>query len=220
MQEASTKKIYDIQSVIYDYTFGALVRHRIERSIQHMNIQPGETVLDLGIGTGASLNYYPAHARVIGVDLSSGMLREARKKIVELRLTNSAVFRGNALELPFDDNSFDHIFISHVISVVSQPELLVAEAQRVARSGGRIVILNHFLSDNRFIGLLEKWANPLCEKIGWRSDLALNDLVHKTGVEIDYRYKLRAVDLWETVVTTNTKSALGRLIGEPTPALA
>jgi phosphatidylethanolamine/phosphatidyl-N-methylethanolamine N-methyltransferase len=208
MQESSTRRIYDIQSAVYDHTFGVLVKKRINRSIQQMDIQPGETVLDVGVGTGNAMGFYPAHAKVIGVDLSSGMLKQARKKILEDKMENLTVFQGNALELPFEDSSFDHIFISHVISVVSQPELLVREAQRVAKEGAKIVILNHFLSTNRFIAMLEKWANPLCEKIGWRSDLALADLVAKTQIEIDYRYKLRSVDLWETVVTTNTKSAL------------
>ncbi len=208
MQETSTRKIYDVHSMFYDITFGRLVRRRVERAIHHMNIGESDRVLDLGIGTGCSLNFYPNRGKIIGVDLSAGMLREARKKIRERNLTHASVFQANALELPFADNTFDHVFISHVISVVSDPIKLIQEAQRVARVDARIVIVNHFQSTNRFVALVEKWLSPICTKLGWRSDLALQDVVKRTGVEIDYRYQLRSLDLWETVVITNTKSAL------------
>ena len=212
MQESSTKKIYDIHSVFYDATFGRLVKRRIERAIKHMNIAPSDLILDLGIGTGASLPFYPSdRGQVIGVDLSAGMLREARKKIREHGMRNVAVFQANALQLPFDDDTFDHVFISHVITVVSDPYVLIREAQRVCKPDARIVIVNHFQSTNRFIGRVEKWLCPLCTKLGWRSDLALQDLIRRTGVEIDYRYKLESIDLWETVVITNNKSALPAL---------
>jgi phosphatidylethanolamine/phosphatidyl-N-methylethanolamine N-methyltransferase len=208
MQESSTKKIYDVHSVFYDATFGRLVKRRIARAISHMNIQDTDRVLDLGIGTGVSLNYYPQRGRILGVDLSAGMLRECRKKIRERKLDHTFVFQANALQLPFADDTFDHVFISHVISVVSDPYRLVQEAQRVCRPGARIVIVNHFQSTNRFIALVEKWLCPLCTKLGWRSDLALQDLIRRTGVEIDYRFKLESIDLWETVVISNNKSAL------------
>ena len=214
MQESSTKKIYDVHSMFYDATFGRLVKRRIERAINHMNIRPDDRVLDLGIGTGVSLNFYPNRGRIIGVDLSAGMLRKAREKVRERGLDHAVVFQANALELPFGDDTFDHVFISHVISVVSDPYRLVQEAQRVAKPNARIVIVNHFQSTNRFIALLEKWACPLCTKLGWRSDLALQDLIHRTGVEIDYRFKLESIDLWETVVMTNNKSA----VSETAPA--
>jgi phosphatidylethanolamine/phosphatidyl-N-methylethanolamine N-methyltransferase len=195
--------------MFYDATFGRLVRKRIARAIGHMNIQPGEQVLDLGIGTGVSLDYYPTDVgQVTGIDLSGGMLRKAREKIRDTNRTNAAVFQADALHLPFAPDTFDHVFISHVISVVSDPYRLVQEAQRVARPGARIVIVNHFQSTNRFIAMVEKWLCPLCTKLGWRSDLALQDLIRRTGVEIDYRFKLDSIDLWETVVMTNTKSAL------------
>src|SRR4051812_13632004 len=208
MQEASTKKIYDVHSSFYDVTFGKLVKRRIEEAIRHMNIADTDKVLDLGIGTGASLNFYPNRGRIIGVDLSAGMLREAQKKIDARGLDHATVFQADAMRLPFADDTFDHVFISHVISVVSDPFKLVQEAQRVAKQGARIVIVNHFQSTNRFIALLEKWACPLCTKLGWRSDLALQDLIRRTGVEIDFRYKLESIDLWETVVITNNKSAV------------
>jgi phosphatidylethanolamine/phosphatidyl-N-methylethanolamine N-methyltransferase len=212
MQEASTKKIYDIHSAFYDATFGRLVKRRIEIAISHMNIRETDRVLDLGIGTGVSLNFYPQYGRIIGVDLSGGMLKQCRKKIAERGLSHATVFQADALKLPFADDSFDHVFISHVISVVSDPIQLVREAQRVAKPGSRIVMLNHFQSTNRFIALFEKWLCPLCTKLGWRSDLALQELIRQTGLEIDYRYKLESIDLWETVVVTNNKSAIKTVV--------
>jgi phosphatidylethanolamine/phosphatidyl-N-methylethanolamine N-methyltransferase len=214
MQESSTRKIYDIHAMFYDATFGRLVKRRIAQGISHMNIKQEDRVLDLGIGTGASLNFYPYdRGKIYGVDLSGGMLREARKKIRELGRTNTHVFQADAMRLPFGDNTFDHVFISHVISVVSDPYRLVEEAQRVAKAGARIVIVNHFQSTNRFLAMIEKWACPLCTKLGWRTDLPLQDLIRRTGMEIDYRFKLESIDLWETVVMTNTKSALTRKSG-------
>jgi len=208
MQEATTKGIYDFHSAFYDMTFGRLVRRRIARAIGHMNIQDTDRVLDLGIGTGVSLNYYPQRGRIVGIDLSTGMLKQAKKKIAERGLDHARVLQADALFLPFGDNAFDHVFISHVISVVSDPFRLVREAQRVAKPGARIVIVNHFQSTNRLIAMVEKWLCPLCTKLGWRSDLALNDLIRETGLQIDYRFKLENIDLWETVVISNNKSAL------------
>jgi phosphatidylethanolamine/phosphatidyl-N-methylethanolamine N-methyltransferase len=205
MQEATTKSIYDFQSFFYDATFGRLVLRRLARAIGHMNIGQNDRVLDLGVGTGNSLAYYPRRGHIYGIDLSGGMLREARKKIEEQRLDHVTVVQGDALSLPFADSSFDHVFISHVISVVSDPFRLIQEAQRVAKPEARIVLVNHFQSTNRFIALLEKWLCPLCTRLGWRSDLVLQDLIRRTGVQVDYRYKLESIDLWETVVITNNK---------------
>lgn len=210
MQEVTTKQIYDIQSVVYDATFGRLVKRRVESAIKHMKIRNDDLVLDLGIGTGASLNYFPTdRGRIVGIDLSSGMLKVCKQKIEESNRRNVSVFQANALELPFEDDTFDQVFISHVISVVSDPVQLVKEAQRVARPGARILILNHFQSTNRLIALIEKWICPLCTHLGWRSDLALQDIIRGTGLAIDYRFKLQNIDLWETVVITNDKCALG-----------
>ncbi len=208
MRESSTRVIYDFQSLFYDKSFGRLVRRRVAHAVSHIKSGPSDTVLDLGIGTGASLNYYPPHGRVIGVDLSGGMLRQCRKKIMDRRLDHATVFQADALHLPFADDSFDHVFVSHVISVVSDPCRLIREAQRVAKFGARIVLLNHFQSTNRFVALVEKFLCPLCTKLGWRSDLVLADLIRRTGVEVDYRFKLESIDLWEIVVISNNKSML------------
>jgi phosphatidylethanolamine/phosphatidyl-N-methylethanolamine N-methyltransferase len=95
------------------------------------------------------------------------------------------------------------VMLSHVITVVSDPVRLVAETRRVTRPGGQIVIINHFQSTNRLIALIEKWLCPLCQQLGWRSDLPLAELLRNTGLQADFRYKLDSVDLFETVFLTN-----------------
>jgi len=212
MQEATTRVIYDVQSLFYDVTFGKLVRRHIRKAITHMDVRDTDVVLDVGIGTGASLHFYPPKGQIIGIDLSGGMLRECKKKIREQGRDNVMVLQGNALGLPFGDNTFDHVFISHVISVVSDPFLLIREAQRVAKQNARIIIVNHFQSTNPVIAKVEKWLCPLCTKLGWRSDLALRELIQRTGMQIDYRYRLESIDLWETVVICNNKSMLGKTV--------
>ncbi len=208
MRESSTQKIYDVHSSFYDATFGRLTRRRVSKAVSHLMAQDGQTVLDLGIGTGASVGYYPPGVNVIGVDLSGGMLRQCQDKINDRNLETIHLAQADALHLPFDDDMFDHVLISHVISVVSDPVAVIREAQRVAKLNARIIVLNHFQSTNRMVALLERWANPICAKLGWRSDLALAELIRWTGMDVDYRFKLRSLDLWETVVVRNTKSAL------------
>ena len=114
---------------------------------------------------------------------------------------------ADAMRLPFAEHAFDHVFLSHVITVVSDPVRLIEEIRRVAKPGGRVVIINHFQSGRRLISLFEKLLCPFFIKIGWKSDLSLEDLIRQTGLQVDYRYKLDQIDLWETVFATNARGA-------------
>ena len=204
MRDGSTQKIYDLHSRFYDATFGRLVRTRIGKAIvEKAELQVGQVALDVGIGTGGSLEFWPSdRGRVFGVDLSGGMLREAQKKVDDAGRDNAALGRANALVLPFADDAFDVVFVSHVISVVSQPAACLRECLRVARPGAKVILVNHFKSENRMVGAVEKLVCPICTKLGWKSDLALDALLREVGVAADERYKLTRPDLWETVILT------------------
>ncbi|HSW44942.1 MAG TPA: methyltransferase domain-containing protein [Phycisphaerae bacterium] len=203
MQEKKTRSIYNIWAHFYDWLWPTIVHRRTTRAMEQMHIRPGERVLDVGVGTGLGLPFYPSHAKVVGIDLSEGMLRKARQRVRHRNLNWVNLTLGNALELPFRDGTFDHVLLSHVVTVVSDPIQLLAETRRVARPGGQIVIINHFRSSNRLIGLLEKWLCPLCQHLGWRSDLCLQELTQRAGMEVDFRYKLDNVDLFQIVFMTN-----------------
>ena len=90
--------------------------------------------------------------------------------------------------------------ITHVVSVVSDPQKLMRWAQRMVKPGGRIVVLNHFLSPNPFFAWWERVLNPIFVKIGWRSDLALEDCLKGTDLSVQYNFKMSRLDLWQIVV--------------------
>lgn len=207
MQEKTTRNIYNVWAYFYDLFWPSIVHRRTTRAIERMYIRPGEKVLDIGVGTGLALASYPNHARVTGIDLSEGMLRRARRRVQQDEMSWVNLVLGNALELPFEDQSFDHVLLSHVVTVVSDPVKLIDETRRVTKPGGQIVIINHFRSTNRLIGAIEKWLCPLCQHLGWRSDLCLQELLKETGLEVDFRYKLDQVDLFQTVFITNQPAA-------------
>ena len=149
MDVGDIKKIYARYSYIYDLIFKRWFHPRQQHAIRSLDIQPGQRVLDVGVGTGFSLPLYPRHAQVIGVDLSSKMLREAQKKVRDEHLRHVTLLEMNAEDLAFPDNTFDVVIAAFVISVVPNPVRLVAEMKRVSKPQGQLVIINHFQSDNR-----------------------------------------------------------------------
>jgi len=208
MREVTTRKIYNIQSKFYDAIAARLVHRRQSSAIARMGIKPGDTVLDIGVGTGVSLSVYPKDCRVVGVDLSEGMLGKAHKRVERLGLKDRSLVLADAMFMPFADQSFDFVMISLVVTVVSDPVRLMENIKRVTKPDARIVIINHFQSGFRLMAWLEKVFNPFFVKVGWRSDLNLHELLSQANLEVDFRYKVKNIDLWDIVFLRNTKPRL------------
>lgn len=205
MELDSIKKIYAGYSGIYDALFKRFFYPRIKHAITYMDIKSGDRVLDVGVGTGLSLAEFPKNCKVVGIDLSTEMLRKAKEKIVQNRLDHIQVMSMDAMRIGFRDDSFDKVFISHVVSVVPDPYKVMSEVRRVCRKGGQVVIVNHFKSSNRIVEIVEKLINPVCKKIGWRSDLCLNEFINKSGLNVRQKYMLKKLDFWHILFATNEK---------------
>ena len=200
MSEPETSRLYDLWAKIYDHTFGALVHKRQAVAVEQLQCQSGERVLDLGVGTGMTLTHYPSHCTVVGMDLSPGMLGKAADKRRDGNLDHVHLVQADGMMPPFADGSFDRILITHTVSVVSEPQRLMQWAARLVKPGGRIVVLNHFQSTQPVIGKLEEVFNPLFVKIGWRSDLSLEETLDGVPLKLLYQFKLATVDVWRIVV--------------------
>lgn len=205
MKTEDIKRIYSNYSNFYDFIFRQFFVPRQKHVIDQMDIKPNDKILDVGVGTGLSLSLYPEYCHVTGIDLSEAMLDKARKKIDRYALKNITLKQMDAMDIQFEDNAFDQVIATFVISVVPDPVKVISEMKRVCKKDCNLIIINHFQSSNKFMAKFEDWVNPICRKIGWRTDLDLDDLIYESNLHVNFKYKMNKFDLWKVVVATNNK---------------
>lgn len=112
-------------------------------------------VLEIGIGTGANLPFYATEVDLVGVDVSEGMLDEAARKVTD-GPDDVALCQANAVDLPFGDGEFDAVVSSYVMCCVPDLDQALAEAVRVLKPGGDLLLADHVVSPNRLVRLGQK----------------------------------------------------------------
>lgn len=120
----------------------------------------GPKVLEVGVGTGKNMPYYPASMDITAIDLTPGMLEKARKRAVELAVTVDLQL-GDVQNLNFPDNTFDDVVATFVFCSVTTPILGLNEIARVLKPGGRLLLLEHIRTANPVVGALMDVLNPL-----------------------------------------------------------
>ena len=191
--------VYDKLAKVYDLTFGPTLHPGRLQAIQRMQIQPGERVLEVGVGTGINLSLYPKEAAVTGIDFSNSMLEKARERAE--RLPNVRLLQMDAADLKFADDSFDIVYAPYLISVVPDPVKVAREMRRVCRPGGRIIFLNHFLSPNPILSRMERLMSPFTIHIGFKSDLDLPAFLAQADLQPISIEKVNIPKIWSLVTT-------------------
>jgi phosphatidylethanolamine/phosphatidyl-N-methylethanolamine N-methyltransferase len=191
--------VYDKLAKVYDLTFGPTLHPGRLQAIKRMNIQPGERVLEVGVGTGINLDLYPKDASITGIDYTASMLEKARERAARKGLRNLRLLQMDAADLKFADDSFDIVYAPYLISVVPDPVKVAQEMRRVCRPGGRIIFLNHFLSPNPVLSRLERLISPLTIHIGFKSDLDLPAFLAQADVKPLSIDKVNWPKIWSLV---------------------
>ncbi len=117
-------------------------------------------VLEIAAGTGRNLPFYPEGVRLVGVELSPGMLEIARRRAQELSV-QAELRVGDAHDLPFPDASFDTVVATLALCTIPDDSRAVAEAARVLRPGGLLLLLEHVRSPILPVRILQRAFNPL-----------------------------------------------------------
>lgn len=137
-------------------------------------------ILEVGIGTGNNIDYINNEARFTGIDFSERMLRKARKKLTASGKKNITLELMDIEEMDFEDNSFDYVITASVFCSVPHPVKGLKEIKRVLKPAGKLIMIEHVLSDLPLIAFFENLFNPLVRFI--------------TGVNINRDTKQNIID--------------------------
>jgi len=170
LDKDTVAKAYARWAPVYDLVFGSVFDRGRKASIAAAE-RIGGRILEVGVGTGLSLPEYAWTNRLTGVDLSAPMLRKAKARVAEHRLTNvDGLAVMDAQHLGFQDGVFDVVVAQYVITAVPDPEATLNEFARVLRPGGEIILVNHLGAESGMRSSVEQWFAPLARRLGWRPE--------------------------------------------------
>ena len=195
--------VYGKMASVYDLFFGLPLHHGRATAIRRMGIKPDDRVLEVGVGTGMSLPLYPRRCAVTAVDLSESMLERAHARTARYQIGHVRLIQMDATHLDFPDNSFDIVYAPYFISCVPDPIAVTREMQRVCAPGGRLVFLNHFLSDGSIMSRFERAIAPLTVHLGFKSDFDLPAFLAQTGLSASSIEKVNLPRIWSLVICEN-----------------
>ncbi len=173
---ATVRRAYRRYASIYGVLFGWSLEHGRRQLARLLKASPGESLLEVGVGTGLLLPHYPRDIAVVGIDVSEHMLEVARARVERLGLAHVTLQTMDAETTGFASGSFDHVVLPYVYSVTPDPRQLVHEARRVCKPGGNIYVLNHF-SGYGFWSVIEPVLRPFASGLGFRPDIPLSRLL-------------------------------------------
>ena len=169
---------------VYDWVFGPSLEKGRRSALRAVEAHPGDSVLEVGVGTGLSLQHWNRECKITGIGLSPEMLKRANKLCQRRRLENVDLHAMNAQNMDFPDNHFDKIAAMYVVSVVEDPAALLREIHRVGKPGARVVIINHFEHRHPLVRKAERSIARATGLIGFNAALPVDPVIQTEGLRV------------------------------------
>jgi ubiquinone/menaquinone biosynthesis C-methylase UbiE len=181
-QEISRK--YDGFARWYDWVEGVPDLLGVRRLRRRLLARASGRVLEVAVGTGKNLTYYPRDCRIIALDLSSEMLKVARTRAAKLP-THVSFLVADAEALPFLDESFDTVVSSLSSCTFPNPKVAFKEMARVCRPEGRVLLLEHGRSDREWLGRWQdRHADQFAKPLGCHWNRKTLQLIKDAGLKV------------------------------------
>ena len=168
----SLRQSYTLIAPFYDFALDRATRAARRESLTQLPTTPSQVLL-AGIGTGLDLPLLPQQHRYVGLDLTAAMLSRALPKAGAL---DFSPIQGDAQRLPLTTASCDAAVLHLILAVVPNPAACLAEAARVVRPGGSILIFDKFLRPGQ-TAPLRRLANRLMRHLATRLDVVFEDVM-------------------------------------------
>lgn len=182
-----------------------------KRAIGLLNVSENAKILEIGVGTGLTLDLYPPDCTIVGIDISKQMISKAKRRVSRHNNNHFTFKVMDALNLGFEDNTFDAVVASYVITTVSDPLRACLEMRRVCKEEGKIIVVNHSKSENGFLRKLEEMISPLCWRVGFATDLNVIEPLTLSGIDIDHVFSVKPFNLYKVIQGTKVENGtLGR----------
>ncbi len=193
--------IYDLMEVFPERRF-APMRQKLWSQI------PDGEVLEVGVGTGKNFPYHPAEIKVTGIDLSDGMLEQARRRAEKLD-KSIELKQMDAQHLDFPDNSFDAAVATFVFCSVPDAVRGLRELSRVVKPEGRIFLLEHVrINRPEAVGKVMDLLDPLVVRLmGPHINRRTEENVRQAGLKVERVECLASLDLVKLIVALPAKDA-------------
>lgn len=173
---------YTVWEPIYDLLAWPLRRSRA-RSIERLGITTTDEVLLVGAGTGLDLPLIRMARHVVATDITPAMLRRLERRLQRTAL-HGEVRRLDAHAMDLPDASFDKVVLNLVIAVVTGPDHVLRETERVLRPGGRAVVFDKFAPPRGPIPLWQRFFNPITQLLFSTIDRRFEEILSATSLTV------------------------------------
>jgi ubiquinone/menaquinone biosynthesis C-methylase UbiE len=181
---AGIRRLYDREARRYDRALeGRFGRWLLQDGRERAALYARGRLLEVGIGSGASLALYGSEVYVTGIDVSTGMLAIARARLEQLG-RDGDLREMDAQALDFPEHSFDSVAFNLCLCTIPDPARALREAIRVAKAGAPMTFLEHVRSDRMWVALPQDLLNVFSRAIHDRVNQRTEDLVRAAGIEV------------------------------------